>query len=607
MTLVNGLRPAMLRVGILVFALAVPISGLTDRLATPVGAQEASAPARPTGLTAEPSHNSVALSWNDPGDASITHYEVFRRDRDVHESGEFISIAADTGSAETSYTDETAQPLRSYRYRIKAVNQHGASQWSRFAGADTPEALSEDSQRDKGPVTPAEDSASIDGACPDRDTEPTPVSVEVTAVPIVVASTTADYFVLYVNFDLGGRATELPVLVKKGETGATTLAESVKALPIERYRVEKYRIANPADVDGDCLDDMTELSDPVGMSPVNSFPPVDHSDGAVSISDLDTYLPNSQFNNAVADSKFFITNADNERPGLVFMNVNVHTTHEGFLRTTGIDQIIDYRGYISYDVRLDAPDGSLGAWYVWLIEHVSVSEMERILAFFAANMPVLRDDVYLLIPDHKLDSYERDREKYERTRMYIALHDDLRPDRGVDFLNAAVGYGRLRVMAPDERPHPREVVIYEALPNELPRVAGVITIVRQTPLSHVNLRAAQDRIPNAYVRDALQNPEIAALVDRFVRYEVTENGWSLRAATPKEVGDHYQSSRPKRTQRPQRNLSIKSITPLGSVQFEDWTAFGVKAANVAELGRLGFPEGTIPDGFAIPSSFTTSS
>ena len=52
-------------------------------------------------------------------------------------------------------------------------------------------------------------------------------------------------------------------------------------------------------------------------------------------------------------------------------------------------------------------------------------------------------------------------------------------------------------------PHPRDIVIYEALPNELPRVAGIITTVPQTRLSHVNLRAMQDGVPNAFIRDAL--------------------------------------------------------------------------------------------------------
>ena len=175
----------------------------------------------------------------------------------------------------TSYTDDTAQPLRRYRYRIKAVNQHGASQWSRFAGAETPEAPVEESQRDTAPGPKTEDSGSADEAvCPDRGTEPTPVTVAVDAVPIVVASTTADYFVLYVTFDLDGAAVDLPVLVKRGAGGRTILAENVRTLPPERYRVEKYRIANPADVDGDCIDDISELADPVGVNPVNPAPAI---------------------------------------------------------------------------------------------------------------------------------------------------------------------------------------------------------------------------------------------------------------------------------------------------------------------------------------------
>ena len=61
--------------------------------------------------------------------------------------------------------------------------------------------------------------------------DPTPMEVSVTAVPIVVASTTDDYFVLYVKHDVDGTEVELPVLVKLGETGTTTLAENVRRYP----------------------------------------------------------------------------------------------------------------------------------------------------------------------------------------------------------------------------------------------------------------------------------------------------------------------------------------------------------------------------------------
>ena len=48
---------------------------------------------------------------------------------------------------------------------------------------------------------------------------------------------------------------------------------------------------------------------------------------------------------------------------------------------------------------------------------------------------------------------------------------------------------------------------------------------------------------------------------------------------------------------------MTAIASLSQVGFTDWDAFGVKAANVAVLGGLGFPAGTVPDGFAIPFYF----
>ena len=107
-------------------------------------------------------------------------------------------------------------------------------------------------------------------ACPGADDPPTPTDVVVTAVPIVVESTTADYFVLYASHDVDGETVWYPVKVTPGEDGTTTLAENVAALPKERYRVEKYLVADPADVDGDCTDDITELGDPTGMNSVES-------------------------------------------------------------------------------------------------------------------------------------------------------------------------------------------------------------------------------------------------------------------------------------------------------------------------------------------------
>ena len=82
-------------------------------------------PARPGGLTAILlSHDSVTLSWNDPGDASITHYKVFRR---LTGETSFTAISANTGSADTEYVDSTVAAGTTYDYAVTALNNDGAS------------------------------------------------------------------------------------------------------------------------------------------------------------------------------------------------------------------------------------------------------------------------------------------------------------------------------------------------------------------------------------------------------------------------------------------------------------------------------------------------
>ena len=432
--------------------------------------------------------------------------------------------------------------------------------------------------------------------------QPTPVEVEVQAVPIEVESTTDDYFVLYVRHDLdGGTTLELPVAVVLGEEGTTTLAENVAALPAERYRVEKYLVADPADVDGDCIDDITELEDPLGMNPVNPAASIEVSDGAVAIPDRGTF-ETLAWGQTV---KIILTDIHTDRPGFYFQNTRTHLGHNGFLDAVGIDrlQLGLITGGITYDSELVAPDGSKGVYHFWLSVRYPFSNVARIHTLLAASMPLLEDNFALYIPNYDLPYFQSDLPSYRDSRIALVFDEDIHGETKFLELNPGEGYGLLRVMEPDDRPNPRDIVIYEALPNELPRVAGIISTVPQTPLSHVNLRAVQDGVPNSFIRDALDNTDIDDLVDSYVHYTVTEDGWTLRAATPAEVDAHYASSRPATEQTPQRDLSVTEITPLSEVGFEDWDAFGVKAANVAVLGTLGFPEGTVPDGFAVPFYF----
>ena len=125
---------------ILIAALAVLVlaTGVFTSHVHPAYAQTASAPAKPTGLSATPSHDRVVLTWDDPGDDSITGYVILRRVRENDVGGEFNELVADTGSTATTYSDATVKAGTTYTYRIKAINEHGVSKRSRWFHIDTP-------------------------------------------------------------------------------------------------------------------------------------------------------------------------------------------------------------------------------------------------------------------------------------------------------------------------------------------------------------------------------------------------------------------------------------------------------------------------------------
>ena len=585
-------------------------------------------PDSPTGLAAvSVSHDSVTLTWDDPGDTTIESYQVHRRSRDSSAYGdglgapEFVVVVDDTGSAAATYTDTSVTPSTRYVYRIKARNAQGLSEVSADANAETTEETAD------GPgLSPTVDERP-EQVCSDANDPPTPTDVAVTAVPIVVTSTTADYFVLYASYDLDGTTVEYPVQVIRGADGTTTLAENVAALPVERYRVEKYLIADPADVDGDCIDDITELDNPAGMNPVNPGRALALSRGAVSIPDRQTFETLSYQGTAVFNDthfrslehvKFMILATDTDRPVVYFQNTNTYRIHrsftESFTESNGIfhHPQFDVRriiiGTIAYHPNVVAPDGFRGVYRfeyrTFQHFYYDFEEVDYVYGALAASMPLLDNNLaYHPRRAWPVKLYQRDRARYDDSRINVLLQEDIFPD--VDFipLNVGEGYGFLRVMSLEERPNPRDIVIYESLPNELSRVAGIISTVPQTPLSHVNLRAVQDEAPNAFIRDALEDSDIEDLIDSHVYYEVSPSGYSIRAATQAEVDDHYEALRPAESQTPQRDLSVTSIAALGEIGFDDWDSFGVKAANVAVMRTLGFPEGTVPDGFAVPFYF----
>ncbi len=301
------------------------------------------------------------------------------------------------------------------------------------------------------------------------------------------------------------------------------------------------------------------------------------------------------------------------------MNSNTYAWHAQFFDALGLGSPGHWmlphrmRGEIIHYPYLRAPNGEVGAFRYELTHRRHAQGYELL----AANMPFLRNNLYLGPLRDALPRNEEEQAEYDALRVPPLLAEDLYGNSVFHAINGAVGYGFLRVFGPGERPTFRDIAILRVLPNDLPTVAGVISLVPQTPLSHVNLRAVQDGVPNAYIGNALEDPAISGLIGKYVRFEVTTapavpdervDGrlgatWSIREATAEEVEAHHADRRPSAPQTPTRDLTVTAYKDLDDIAFADSDAFGVKAANVAAMRDFGFAAGTVPDGYALPFYF----
>ncbi|MFK7742340.1 MAG: PEP/pyruvate-binding domain-containing protein [Planctomycetota bacterium] len=335
---------------------------------------------------------------------------------------------------------------------------------------------------------------------------------------------------------------------------------------------------------------------------------------------IDTHLADQEF------VKFQIEDAGGDQPRIYFMNTKTHRAHPMFMQAIGLrdrgpggrrgrggeetsggaaEQSVRMRGVLVYRPRLMSPAGKAGLYtfefepndaYGYELVQVAFDQLQEHAAALDGHL------AYNLLPRAK-QQWATESDRYVKAALPVFDPEDTYGDVAFLPLHQAVSFGRLRYMKPGERPGPRDITLYDALPNEMPRTAGVLTTCRQTPLSHVNLRAIQDNVPNAYVAGAADTPDIQALIGKYVRYEVSESGAALRQATQAEVDAHFEALRPSEAQTPPRDLTIAAVRAFEGIGFGDAKAFGVKAANLATLHALDLGAATTPDGFAVPFAF----
>lgn len=159
----------------------------------------------------------------------------------------------------------------------------------------------------------------------------------------------------------------------------------------------------------------------------------------------------------------------------------------------------------------------------------------------------------------------------------------------------------------------REIVVLDAVPNDISIVAGIITGDFQTPLAHINVLSVNRGTPNMALRDADTNADLLALEGKWVELTVGPFEWSIREITEAEADTWWDANKPEPLVVNPMNLDVTDLTAgvdmidlegstlRDSIQ-ENIRIFGAKATNygaLEEAASLGEPIVVQPS-FGVP-------
>src|SRR5205823_6111780 len=77
---------------------------------------------------------------------------------------------------------------------------------------------------------------------------------------------------------------------------------------------------------------------------------------------------------------------------------------------------------------------------------------------------------------------------------------------------------------------PHDIVVMPRVPDDIPRVAGMVNTKHTTPLSHTNILATGWRIPNAVQTDGIDR--LGGLDGQWVRYRVDDGELLVEPVPP---------------------------------------------------------------------------
>ena len=133
----------------------------------------------------------------------------------------------------------------------------------------------------------------------------------------------------------------------------------------------------------------------------------------------------------------------------------------------------------------------------------------------------------------------------------------------------------------------QDIVVMHSVPDDIPRVAGIINAHQTTPLSHTNVLATGWQVPNAIQIGILDRIDREKLHEEWVEYTVSLDATSIGL---KKVSPPAASARPAwsvhRIKLEEPETHATPVMPLDRLRLTDRYKYGTKAANLGELGHV---------------------
>jgi len=192
------------------------------------------------------------------------------------------------------------------------------------------------------------------------------------------------------------------------------------------------------------------------------------------------------------------------------------------------------------------------------------------------------DEISVLV--HRDELYEKLKEKD------VPLISESEVYEGMQYqaLNKGKAFGYLRWVPVNEVSNatlgPKDILVTDGTPNDIPPLAGMLTSRFQTPLSHISILCRNRKTPLAAFRD-LKGLKLDGLYGQPVKFVVKIDTLVIEGCSVEDVEKYWEEVRSRKGVELSLDTSVQGLVSLKEMKASEYASIGAKAANFGSLQK----------------------